>query len=165
MPTDSENITDILARVTALPAQITAIVAGATNISVNSPGTPTTIDIDRKTTYSLVTNSQIPMVKTGGEAWPTTLTDGAIAFTAKVNSQGLKDGIAAGTTFTGSVTISQATGDAQAFYLELTSTQTDVDTTVGGYDFDFVWVASTGNPAARRCLRKGTLTVRDHPNV
>lgn len=134
--------------------------AGTVNVNVNSPITAGTMELMRGDAYDSDDGTEIIVLKTANDvaAWPDTLT--TVHFRMEVDADFLTNHPTAFAGFTGvndiACTVDDATGDDQAFTLELTAAQT-VQLTAGANNYNFWFVANkAGNP---KTLRRGTVTV------
>lgn len=139
-------------------AEIAAALGSQANLNVYVPASGSTIDVYKGDAYSndAGTGRRITITKAASEThWPTTLS--TVHFTCTPTARTLEDHPDATGLEDVACTVTTATGDGQAFYLELTDEQTATLTAgVGAYEFWFVANVSTA-PAT---LRSGSMTAR-----
>jgi hypothetical protein len=120
------------------------------------------IEINWSTAYKNTEGTHLAFTKETGETWPTTL-DRVEAF-IRPSAAAVANGRATLAQKIDEVVcvITQATGASQAFYLELTSAQTDdLSNDSQGSDYEFWFIANTADHPYM--LRSGTCTVRPNP--
>jgi hypothetical protein len=141
--------------------EIADAMAGRVNVIIHSPATGFNLDLFRGDAYLDAQGTAITITKKPTEThWPSVLND--VVFDAKPTA-GLLEIAPDAASLTGiACTITQATGDDQAFTLELTAADTatlayNAAIKTGGYTFRLV--ANSSNPTTTKTLRAGILTV------
>lgn len=139
-------------------AAIAAALGSQANLNVYVPASGSTIDVYKGDAYSndAGTGRRITVTKAASEThWPTTLS--TVHFTCAPTARTLEDHPDATGLEDVACTITTATGDGQAFYLELTDEQTATLTAgVGAYE----WWAVANKDSAPATLRSGSMTAR-----
>lgn len=151
----SESVQDQLDAIIAQTSLITS-----SNVVALVPFVNGTLNLIRNNDYTNSNGTAIAVTKPSGATWPTDLTGYTLTFTANINTD--KASTTTPTTFSGTATVTQATGASQAFRLEFTDTNLNA-LALGSGAYDFGVKAVSGSIV--KTLITGAVNVVKDPAV